>query len=74
MKKQKGGEIKMIDYSNKNLRPKTFFVKMVRNRDGSFTVKRAKVLNRTNQFKRSVQRVDARDITRAIRNNELNVA
>ena len=64
----------MIDYTNKNLRPKTFFVTMERNRDGSFTVKRAKVLNRTNQFKRNVKRIDARDITRAIKNNELNVA
>jgi hypothetical protein len=64
----------MIDYTNKNLRPKTFFVTMERNRDGSFTVKRAKVLNRANQFKRSIKRIDARDITRAIKNNELNVA
>jgi hypothetical protein len=64
----------MINYSNKNLRPKTFFVTMERNRDGSFTVKRAKVLNRTNQFKRSIKRVDARDITRAIKTNAITVA
>lgn len=64
----------MIDYNNTNLRPKTFFVKMERNRDGSFTVKRAKVLNRANQFKRTVKQIDARDFTRAIKNNTITVA
>jgi hypothetical protein len=64
----------MIDYTNKNLRPKTFFVTMERNRDGSFTVKKAKVLNRTNQFKRSIKRVDARDLRKALVTNDLTVA
>jgi len=64
----------MIDYTNKNLRPKTFFVKMERNRDGSFTVKRAKVLNQTNQFKRTIKQIDARDFTRAIKNSAITVA
>jgi hypothetical protein len=32
------------------------------------------VLNRTNQFKRSIKRVDARDITKAILTNDLTVA
>jgi len=74
LRKQKGGEITMIDYNNTNLRPKTFFVTMERNRDGSFTVKKAKMLNRINQFKRTIQRVDARDITRAIKTNAITVA
>jgi len=47
---------------------------MERNRDGSFTVKKAKMLNRINQFKRTIQRVDARDITRAIKTNAITVA
>jgi hypothetical protein len=64
----------MIDYTNKNLRPKTFFVQMERNRDGSFTVKKARVLNRTNQYQRTVKRIDARDLTRAITTNEITVA
>ena len=64
----------MINYNNTNLRPKTFFVKMERNRDGSFTVKRAKVLEKTNQFERSIRQIDARDFTRAIRSNEITVA
>jgi carbamoylphosphate synthase small subunit len=63
-----------IDYTNKDLRPKTFFVKIERSRGGKFTVKRAKVLEQANQHARSIRRVDARDLTRAIRRNGLNVA
>jgi predicted enzyme involved in methoxymalonyl-ACP biosynthesis len=47
---------------------------MERNRNGSFTVKRAKVLEKTNQFERTIKRVDARDLTRAIRTNDITVA
>jgi len=47
---------------------------MERNRDGSFTVKRAKVLEKTNQFERSIKQIDCRDFTRAIRNNDITVA
>lgn len=69
----KGG-FKMIDYKNKDLRPKTFFVKIERSRNGTFTVKRAKVLEQSNQHSRRIRRVDARDLTRAIRQNGLQVA
>lgn len=64
----------MIDYTNKNLRPKTFFVTMERNRDGSFTVKKARVLNRINQYSRTAKRVDARDLRKALMTNEITVA
>jgi len=64
----------MIDYTNKNLRPKTFFAKIERDRNGEFTVKRVNVLERSNQYARSIRRVDARDFTRAIRQNGLQVA
>lgn len=74
MYKTKGGEITMINYTNKDLRPKTFYVTMQRERNGSFTVKRARVLEKTNQFSRVIRRVDARDLTRAIRTNEITVA
>jgi hypothetical protein len=71
----KGGNIHMIDYNSRDLKPKTFFVKIERNRSGNFTVKRAKVLEQKNQFARSIRRVDARDLTRAInRTGGLNVA
>jgi hypothetical protein len=64
----------MIDYTNKDLRPKTFYVTMERNRNGSFTVKRAKVLEKANQFSRTIRRVDARDLTSALRRNDITVA
>jgi hypothetical protein len=64
----------MIDYTNKNLRPKTFFAKIERSRNGEFTVKRVNVLECSNQHARSIRRVDARDFTRAIRKSGLQVA
>jgi len=64
----------MINYNNKNLRPKTFFVEMLRNRDGSFTVKKARVLNRANQYRRTVKRIDARDLRQALITNNITVA
>jgi len=47
---------------------------MERNRNGSFTVKKAKVLNRANQYRRTVKRVDARDLRRALITNDITVA
>lgn len=71
----KGGNIHMINYNSRDLKPKTFFVKIERSRNGQFTVKRAKVLEQANQHARSIRRVDARDLTRAInRTGGLNVA
>lgn len=71
----RGGNNMNIDYTSRDLKPKTFFVKIERSRNGSFTVKRAKLLEQTNQFARSIRRVDARDLTRAIRRTGgLNVA
>ena len=67
-------ELNMIDYKNKNLRPKTFFAKIERNRNGEFTVKRVNMLEQSNQYARSLRRVDARDFTRAIRKAGLQVA
>ena len=64
----------MIDYTSKNLRPKTFFAKIERNRNGEFTVKRVNVLECSNQHSRNIRRVDARDFTRAIRQSGLQVA
>ena len=70
----KGGMKMSIDYTNKDLRPKTFYVKIERSRSGEFTVKRARVLEQKNQFASTIRRVDARDLTRAIRRSGLQVA
>ena len=73
--KMKGGmKFMSINYSNKDLRPKTFYVKMERSRNGEFTVKRARVLEQKNQYASTICRVDARDLTRAIRRSGLQVA
>ena len=70
----KGGMNMSINYSNKDLRPKTFYVKIERSRSGEFTVKRARVLEQKNQHATTIRRVDARDLTRAIRMSGLQVA
>ena len=71
----RGGKKQMINYNSRDLKPKTFFVKIERSRNGEFTVKRAKVLEQANQYARTIRRVDARDLTRAInRTGGLNVA
>ena len=64
----------MINYTNKNLRPKTFFAKIERNRNGEFTIKRVNMLEQSNQHARSLRRVDARDFRRALVNSKINVA
>lgn len=64
----------MINYDSSDLRPKTFYVQFERSRNGSFTVKRASVLEKSNQHARTLKRVDARDFTRALRNNDIVVA
>jgi len=69
----KGGE-KIMDYNNTDLRPKTFYVQIERNRNGSFTVKRANILEKANQYARTLRRIDARNFTRALRNSEITVA
>lgn len=63
-----------MNYNSTDLRPKTFYVQMERGRNGEFTVKRARVLEKANQYSRGIRRVDARDLTRAINRNGLNVA
>jgi len=72
-KRKKGGS-KVIDYSSRNLRPKTFYAKFTRNRNGSFELARVNVLDVKNQFATSIRRADKRDFTRALRNNEIVVS
>lgn len=46
-----------------NARPKTVYVKMTRSSNGSYTVDKARVLDKTNQYARSIRRVNKRAIT-----------
>jgi hypothetical protein len=70
---KKGGH-KMIDYKSRTLRPKTFYAKFVRNRNGSFELQRVNVLETPNQFASRIRRADKRDFTRALVNNDIIVA
>jgi hypothetical protein len=63
-----------MDYNNTDLRPKTFYVQIERQRNGEFCVKKANVLEKTNQYARTLRRIDARDFTRALRNSNITVA
>lgn len=46
-----------------NARPKTVYVQMTRNTNGSYTVEKARVLEKENQYSRSIRRVNKRAIT-----------
>jgi hypothetical protein len=63
-----------MDYNNTDLRPKTFYVQIERQRNGEFRVKKANVLEKTNQYARTLRRIDARDFTRALRSSNITVA
>ena len=61
-----------------NARPKTVYVQMTRNTNGTYTVEKARLLEKTNQYSRSIRRVNKRAITSelksAAQNGELYVA
>jgi len=63
-----------MNYNSTDLRPKTFYVQIERQRNGTFAIKRANVLDKANQYSRTLRRVDARDFTRALRNSDITVA
>lgn len=60
-----------------NARPKTLYVQFTRNSNGTYTVERARALDKTNQYSRSIRRVNKRAVTselkRAATNGQLEV-
>ena len=46
-----------------NARPKTVYVKMTRSSNGAYTIDKARVLDQTNQYARSIRRVNKRAVT-----------
>ena len=46
-----------------NARPKTVYVKMTRSTNGAYTIDKARVLDQTNQYARSIRRVNKRAVT-----------
>ena len=51
------------------IRPKTYFVKMTDNTDGTFTISESKVLDKVNQHARHWRSFDKRRLTSKLRNS-----
>lgn len=60
-----------------NARPKTVYVQMTRNTNGTYTVEKARMLDKQNQYSRSIRQVNKRAVTselkKAAQNGELYV-
>jgi len=48
---------------SENARPKTMYVQLTRESNGTYTVEKARVLDKTNQYSRSIKRVNKRTLT-----------
>ena len=51
-----------------NARPKTMYLQLTRESNGTYTVERARVLEKTNQYTRSIKRVNKRAVTQELKN------
>ena len=58
-------------YQNKNVRPKSFIVRMERSPGGKYRVAKAFVENTVNQYETDLQRVDVRDLTSDLRRKDI---
>lgn len=58
-------------YQNKNVRPKSFIVRMERSPGGEYRVAKAFVENNINQYESDLQRVDVRDLTADLRRGSI---
>jgi hypothetical protein len=63
-----------MNYNTRNVRPKTFYAKFTRNRNGSFELERVNVLEVQNQYSQRIRRADKRDFTRALLNSDIVVS
>jgi|TARA_R110002050_G_scaffold68910_4_gene149298 hypothetical protein len=46
-----------------NARPKTVYVQMTRQTNGTYTVEKARTLDKANQYSRSIRRINKRQVT-----------
>ena len=51
-----------------NARPKTVYVQMTRQTNGTYTVEKARTLDKANQYSRSIRRINKRQLTSELRN------
>ena len=63
-----------MNYNTRNVRPKTFYAKFTRNRNGSFELERVNVLEVQNPYSQRIRRADKRDFTRALLNSDIVVS
>ena len=60
-----------------NARPKTVYVQMTRQPNGTYTVEKARVLDKTNQYAQSIRRINKRavasELKQAAKNGMLEV-
>lgn len=60
-------------YQSKNTRPREFIASFTRNASGEYELNGAVTIDRVNQYKENVYRVDARDFMSDLRNSDLTV-
>ena len=48
---------------SENARPKTMYIQVTRESNGTYTVEQARALDKTNQYSRSIRRVNKRAVT-----------
>ena len=51
-----------------NARPKTVYVQMTRQTNGTYTVEKARALDKANQYSHSIRRINKRQLTSELRN------
>ena len=60
-----------------NARPKTLYVQFTRTANGTYTVEKARALDKTNQYARSIRKVNKRSVTselkKAVMNGQMEV-
>ena len=55
-----------------NARPKTVYVQFTRSANGTYTVERARALSKTNQWARSIQKINKRAVTSELKKAAMN--
>ena len=51
-----------------NARPKTMYVQLTREPNGTYTVEKARVLDKANQYSRSIRKINKRAVTQELKN------
>jgi len=55
-----------------NARPKTLYVQFTRTSNGTYTVEKARALDKANQYSRSIRKVNKRQVTSELKQAAMN--